>query len=264
MSSQLPTKNPTGYVGLRETNVGQLWFRDHPPNNLVDFRAYTAGDRWIDNVHNTVWTLVKRSATSGTWIGFSGGGAEVEQVTPSTGVAIVPVGNNINLYGTAAQGVTTTNTAVDTITISVDDTTTASKGVAEFDPTYFTVAAGIVSLTGIYAFVWLPVGAGAQILIPNVGWYTTAGAVAFTLPLLCPAGAIIKVQGASAGGWTIAQAAAQSVVFDAAIDTTAGAGVRISSTDPYDGLELLCVVAATGVGDGTWQAINIKGNPLVA
>jgi hypothetical protein len=258
MSSQLPTKNPTGYVGLRETNVGQLYFRDHDPNNLVDFRPYTAGDRWINTVANHVWTLVKKTTTSGTWVGFSGGAGDIEQVTPSTGAAIVPMANNINIFGTAAQGVTTTNTAVDTITVSVNDATTASKGVAQFNPTYFSVAAGVVSLTSPYAFVWLPVPGAVAILIPNVGWYTTAGLTAFTMPVACPVGSIIKIIDATGAGWTITQLGGQNIIFGFGSATSAGAGVRVASTQPYEGLELLCIVA-----DTTWIALNIKGNPLV-
>jgi len=151
MSTQLPSKNPTGYLGLRETNVGQLYFRPDDPVDAVDFRPYTPGDRWINTTLNRVWTLVKKTATSGTWIGVTAGPAQITQFTVDIGVPVFPVLNNVNLIGNAVAGVTTINSAMDTVTISVNDATVATKGVASFDPVSFAVVGGNVSLTAALA-----------------------------------------------------------------------------------------------------------------
>lgn len=68
------------------------------------------------------------------------------QFDADTGSA-VPIANILNINGEAAQGVSTSGT-LNTLTITVADATTATKGVAEFDPADFTVTAGVVSLVG--------------------------------------------------------------------------------------------------------------------
>lgn len=58
-----------------------------------------------------------------------------------------PAGNNINIIGTSGQGITSSG-AGSTITFTVANATTVSKGVASFDAGDFTVTAGAVSING--------------------------------------------------------------------------------------------------------------------
>lgn len=60
----------------------------------------------------------------------------------------IPVGNVLEIKGTAAQGISTAGDGLNKITITAADATTASKGVAQFDPANFTVVAGVVSAIG--------------------------------------------------------------------------------------------------------------------
>lgn len=122
MSGQLPTKNPTGYFGIRETNVGQLYFKRRDPINSQDFRPYTPGDRWINTAADRVWTLVRKDTTSGTWVGVTAGPAQITQITPDIGGAIVPVMNNVNILGDGTDRIVTTATAIDTISLSLANT----------------------------------------------------------------------------------------------------------------------------------------------
>ncbi len=62
------------------------------------------------------------------------------------------IGNVLNIVGVTAQGVSTSATS-NTVTITVADATTASKGVAQFNPADFSVTAGVVSFTGGGGFV---------------------------------------------------------------------------------------------------------------
>lgn len=57
----------------------------------------------------------------------------------------VPALNTIDIVGVAAQGIST-SAAGHTITVTAANATTTTKGVASFDATKFTVAAGVVSL----------------------------------------------------------------------------------------------------------------------
>lgn len=56
----------------------------------------------------------------------------------------VPILNTLQILGTSAQGVSTSGSG-NTVTITVADATTASKGVASFNPANFSVAAGVVT-----------------------------------------------------------------------------------------------------------------------
>ena len=298
MSSTSQSNNPTSYMGvlaLQPRNVyirsGPVWGRAPLPR---DCKNYNLGDTWLWVEGAGIWQLTRKTNTPGggqlaTWTTTSGAGAAgIQTITGNIGAAIGGAAVNIVGDGALLSGVTTNFVAANTLGISVqnavadgvtkgvstypaaqfttaaglvsiNDATVAAKGIASFNPANFTVAAGAVSLTGIYAFSWIPVVGVAQLIVPNTGYYTTNGALtAFTLPAVAAAGSIIKVQGASAGGWTITQGAGQQVVFTGGVATSAGAGVRIASTGTRDGIEILCIAANT-----TWQALNIKGNPVV-
>ena len=284
-----------GVLALQPRNVyirsGPVWGRAPLPR---DCKNYNLGDTWLWVEGAGIWQLTRKTNTPGggqlaTWTTTSGAGAAgIQTITGNIGAAIGGAAVNIVGDGALLSGVTTNFVAANTLGISVqnavadgvtkgvstypaaqfttaaglvsiNDATVAAKGIASFNPANFTVAAGAVSLTGIYAFSWIPVVGVAQLIVPNTGYYTTNGALtAFTLPAVAAAGSIIKVQGASAGGWTITQGAGQQVVFTGGVATSAGAGVRIASTGTRDGIEILCIAANT-----TWQALNIKGNPVV-
>lgn len=57
----------------------------------------------------------------------------------------IPSFNVLDIRGTAAQGISTSG-AASTVTITVADATTISKGVAQFNPAMFSAALGVVSL----------------------------------------------------------------------------------------------------------------------
>lgn len=212
MSTSLPTRNPTAYFGVRSTNPGQVYFKKDPPVATKDFRPYLPGDIWIDTVHNAVWILVKKTTTSGTWVGFSSTADDIEKITPSVGAAIVPTAGNVNLLGvngvetthsavssiqisnsstltpdsgvavpfslgniniigTAAQGITSTN-GVNTVQFTVQDATTAAKGVSSYAAAEFNVAAGAVSLHGGLVLISSQTAANvASIIFNNIGAY---------------------------------------------------------------------------------------------
>ena len=284
-----------GVLALHPRNVyvraGPVWGRAPFPS---DCRNYDIGDTWLWVEGASIWQLTRKTNTPGggqlaTWTTTSGAGAAgIQTITGNVGAAIGGAAVNIVGDGVLLSGVTTNFVAANTLGISIqnavadgvtkgvstysaaqfttaaglvsiNDATVAAKGIASFNPLNFTVVAGAVSLTGIASFSWLPVAGVAQVIVTNTGYYTTNVALtAFTLPAVAPAGSIIKIQGASGGGWTITQALGQQVVFTSTVSTSAGAGVRIASSGARDGLELLCIVA-----NSTWQALNIKGNPLV-
>ena len=173
---------------------------------------------------------------------------------------VVPfVGGNINITGTIAQGVSTAGATGDVV-ITVQDATTAVKGVSFYDTNQFATVAGQVFLNGNASFQWLSAIGGAQALDPDSGWWSNngAGLVTFSLPAVCPIDSVIKIAGFSAGGWILTQNALQVIHFTAAISTTIGVGGGLASTDQYDTIELLCTVP-----DTEFVCLNVKGNPTV-
>jgi len=284
-----------GVLAVQPRNVyirsGLVWGRAPLPS---DCRNYTLGDTWLWVEGAGIWQLTRKTNVPGggqlaTWTTTSGAGAAgIQTITGNVGVAIGGAAVNIVGDGAFLSGVTTNFIAANTLGISVqdavadgatkgvstysaaqfttaagvvsiNDATVAVKGIASFNPLNFTVLAGAVSLTGLSSFSWLPVVGVVQLIAPNAGYYTTnAAPTAFTLPAIAAAGSIIKIQGASGGGWTISQALGQQVIFTSTVATSAGAGARVASSSGRDGLELLCITA-----NATWQALNIKGNPLV-
>lgn len=94
---------------------------------------------------------------------ISAAATNANQFSTDSGVAI-PSGNNLNILGTAAQGISTSGSG-STVTLTVANATTTTKGVASFNSANFTVSSGAVSLitTGI-----------VETLTPNSGGAVSA------------------------------------------------------------------------------------------
>lgn len=83
---------------------------------------------------------------------------------------------------------------------------------------------------------------------------TNASLTTFTLPAVCAEGATIAIEGAGAGGWTIAQGSGQRIIYGDK-STTLGASGALASLYERDVVKLRCVVANT-----TYQVISSIGN----
>lgn len=80
-----------------------------------------------------------------------------------------------------------------------------------------------------------------------------AGQVVLTLPSVCAFGQLVSVCGYGSGGWTIVFNAGQNLVFGKDIATTSSGS--LTSSNQFDQVELLCVVANT-----TFIVRNVQGN----
>ena len=88
-----------------------------------------------------------------------------------------------------------------------------------------------------------------QAMSPNTIYVAdSAGLVTFTLPLTAPFGSILSVVGYGPGGWKIEQNASNQIIVSPQ-NTTLGVGGSIASTDQFDTLTLICIVA-----DFIWTA----------
>jgi len=160
----------------------------------------------------------------------SSASGDIETLTGNTGGAVGPDGAfNINILGSGGVNVTG-NPGTNTLTITV-----AGSG-----------------------FAWNSVAGTAQALAVGNGYVPQNVALTtFTLPLTASFGTSIAICGFGSGGWLIAQNAGQSIIVDG-VQSTIGVGGSVASSNRYDNIEFLCVVA-----DTTWVAIDTMGTLTV-
>jgi len=89
----------------------------------------------------------------------------------------------------------------------------------------------------------------SQTMVADAGYVPDNVALCtLTLPTTAAFGTAITIVGLGAGGWKIAQNASQLIHVGSSVTTT-GVGGSLASTNRYDSIDLLCVVANT-----TWVA----------
>lgn len=92
---------------------------------------------------------------------------------------------------------------------------------------------------------WTVVTGTSQAMAVNNGYVSNnAGVVTMTLPSTAAVGSLFSVAGLGAGGWLIAQNASQLIHLGSSVTTT-GTGGSLASTNRYDSITILCVVANT-------------------
>lgn len=103
---------------------------------------------------------------------------------------------------------------------------------------------------------WTVVTGTSQAMAVDSGYISNnAGLVTLTLPSTAAVGSVIQVQGLGAGGWQIAQNASQLIHIGSQVTTTGVSGF-LASTNQYDSITILCVVANT-----TWTVLGgAQGN----
>ncbi len=177
------------------------------------------------------------------------------QFDADTGMAI-PIANILNISGNAAQGVSTSGSG-NTITITVANATTSSKGVAEFNPAQFSVTAGVVSSTTSTIEEWTDISASQTMAVNNGYICESGGVLSLLLPPVSSVGDLLEVTLDGSAGFTITQGAGQSIRLgnDA---STAGVGGSISSTQQGDSLRMVCSIANL-----KWNVLSTMGNPTI-
>ena len=109
-------------------------------------------------------------------------------------------------------------------------------------------------LTGVPAMTWQAVSGTSQQAQPNNGYVAAnAGLVTITLPGSPAVGSIVRVSGAGAGGWKIAQNAGQSIIA-ANLGIVGGAWTARDSTRNWR-----CVASSA---DGTKLVAGVDGGQL--
>ena len=105
---------------------------------------------------------------------------------------------------------------------------------------------------------WNEVTGTSQSAAVNNGYITNNVAlVTVTIPTTASVGDVVRVAGSGAGGWKVAQNASEIIHFGNQ-DTTTGTGGSLASTNRYDAVELVCIVA-----DTEWVVASSIGNLTV-
>jgi hypothetical protein len=115
-------------------------------------RAPTVNDKnwpvmtfWNDSATSDIYCLTHFDSGDAIWELFiSSAVSAVNTLTTDSGTA-TSVSNNIDVLGTAAQGISTSGSG-DTVTLTMANATDTQKGVASFDATDFIVTNGAVTL----------------------------------------------------------------------------------------------------------------------
>ena len=80
------------------------------------------------------------------------------------------------------------------------------------------------------------------------------GLVTCTLPSTAAVGQLVGIAGKGAGGWKLAQNA-NGIIHFGSVNTTTGTGGYLASTNVYDSVMLVCIVA-----NNEWEVIQAIGN----
>lgn len=113
----------------------------------------------------------------------------------------------------------------------------------------------ITNTGGSGSFPWTEATGTSVALTVNRGFImNNAALVTGTLPATAAVGDVIEIVGEGAGGWLVAQNAAQEIRFGDII-TTNGTGGSLASTNAGDCISLVCITANT-----TWRVKGSVGN----
>lgn len=238
------TINTLAYLGLKEPNPPNRWFRNRNPLTS-DYQLYDLMDLWENITNQNVYILTSKAMNIATWQQFVPAGVvTVETLTGDVGAAVIPVANNINLQGGASGAVQFSNGGAGqmNVTVLVDNSTVKIVG------NQLTAVSGAV-------IQWIDVTVNT-LTVANTGYVANgAGLIDLTLPAVAPEGTIVRISGKGAGLYRAVANAGQ--VIHLGSSTTAVAG-NLTATDRRDSVELLCTTANT-----EWNVLSVIGNLTV-
>lgn len=139
--------------------------------------------------------------------------------------------------------------AEDDIVLVNQGTVSAGKAYQEVGAGPFTIGTTAIIFAALGAtsmsFTWYNVTGTSQAMTGNNGYIANnAGLVTLTLPVTANVGDELAVSGLGAGGWIVAQNAAQLIHIGNTVSTVGVAG-SVASTNAFDSMRLVCVVANT-------------------
>ncbi len=239
----------TNYIRNNQATINALntgtwqWF-------MTDILAVACsdGNGFFTFTSNTFATLSEYTGAVSFPVSAADGGTGVSSPT-AHGIAVAEGASPFNFIPLTNGQLLIGSTGVDPVAANITGGTNITV----------TNGAGTISISapGVTSFTWNSVAAGSQALVANNGYVTNNGAslVTYTLPATAPLYSIIDVVGMSAGGWVID--VGTGLINFGNKTTTATTG-SLSSTNQWDNVKLICVVANT-----TWAVLSGVGNITV-
>jgi hypothetical protein len=212
--------------------------------------AVTAHNILIGGSTSQVLVNVAPSATSGVALISQGASAD-----PAYGVVVVAGGGtglpSLVAYELLAGGTTSTGN-VQQIGLGTAGQVLTSNGAGALAS--YQTAPGV--------FSWVDVTTGSQTIAVATGYVTdNATLVTYTLPATAVFGSTFRILGgvSGAGGWSINQNAGQQIKYGTSA-TTVGTGGSLSSTNQFDNVECIAIVAGAST---IWEVVGSQGNLAV-
>jgi hypothetical protein len=218
--------NPNGFVA--GTVYQLLW-------DTVDKVLYVCTT--TGNAATAVWTATGAASFPVT---AANGGTGVSSPAAHS-IAIAEGSSPFNFIDLAAGQVLIGSTSGDPIPNTI--TGTGGINVAS--------SSGSIVISGTGSSLGWNNAPASMIMIPEAGYVTTgATLVTLTLPVTASFGTALAIMGQGVGGWSIAQNAGQNIQVGND-SSTVGVTGSVSSSNRYDAIYLICVVANT-----TWQVLG--------
>ena len=176
---------------------------------------------------------------------------------PIYGTAVVAGGGtgvtSLTAYAVLTGGTTSTNPIQSIASVGTTGQVLTSNGAGAL-PTFQTPS----------SVSWVDVTGSTQLVAVGVGYVSdNASQITYTLPATPALGNVFEitggVSGAASGSWLLAQPALQKVNFGNTTTTTGVSG-SIASTNQYDSIRCVCVVAGASA---VWNVISSVGNLIV-
>lgn len=229
-----------------------------------DFRVTTAGTNAASVVTvGGTQTLTAKTINGGTLTGVIDGGGATSFELPNSAAPTVDADGEIAVDTTVtdfSHGLIRYFAGEELMIVAMpvaQFTSPTGNYVVSYDATadeFQLKAAGGAGIT------WTEVTGTSQSAAVNNGYITNnVGLVTVTLPGTFAIGDIVRVKGVGAGGWRIAVASGDQVIWDeggvdGTNETTITTGT-LDSTDDNDAIELIGVTA-----NALWSVLSVKGN----
>lgn len=218
----IPPPGPLSYEG---TVAIPFIIRNFAPTSANN--SFSVPTIWIDPLNGFAWMLIGKPLGIADWALIARSTGDIVQIDTPDGHQVV--GNNGVVTFANGAGINITGTS-STVTFNSSGGGLSWNSVSG---TTQTLAAG-------------------NAYVPSNGALTT-----FSLPTTAAFGDFFIICGLGSGGWTISQAAGQSIIVGN-VTSTVGVGGSVASTLRSDSIQLVCVSANT-----TFKAFDLTGNLTV-
>lgn len=215
---------------------------DNTSNYLVCI-GYDSGSNYLNNESNNIVISNEGTANESNVLRIGAGTGTGQQELANTYISGI---NGVDV-GSVASVVSISGDHLGSTTI------TAGTGI--------TVIPGANTITiassGGSSFTWQVITTSQSASVNN-GYITNSSSlITVTLPSTVAVGSLIELTGLGTGGWSIAQNSGQSINFGVSTTTT-GTGGSLSSSEQYDSVRIVCIVANT-----TFNVLSSIGNLTV-